>query len=223
MELERYYSMNRKNSLGREVERRILLGTFLLARNSFQSRYQKAQRVSIVPLPMYYTLLTPTYLPALPTSSNIFFQIRRLVLNDFKQVFSANNNSNSDSTNRGVHFILTPTTPSPAPSWKNVHNVGNSQQQHSHHGATAATTTTRSLDPVEMYLNDVMTVPASLAGLPSISLPIPITMHPSCNSSSRPASQPNGLQLIAPKMHDYRLLRLAQIFESYLQKNDHHH
>lgn len=61
-------------------------------------------------------------------------------------------------------------------------------------------------DPVTMYLADIMTVPASLAGLPAISVPAGTTQ----------AGLPVGVQLIGPQRSDARLLALA----SSLEKNN---
>ncbi len=58
-------------------------------------------------------------------------------------------------------------------------------------------------DPLTMYLEDVMTVPASLAGLPAISLPL--GLHDDL---------PIGLQLIAPQCCEAKLLTLAAEAES---------
>ena len=57
-------------------------------------------------------------------------------------------------------------------------------------------------DPLAMYLNDVYTVPANLAGIPAISLP--------CGFSS---SLPIGLQLLANHFHEPNLLRIAHAFQ----------
>lgn len=59
-------------------------------------------------------------------------------------------------------------------------------------------------DPLKMYLADAMTVPASLAGLPAISVP---------NGRSK-AGLPIGVQLIAPTKADASLLAMAKQLEA---------
>lgn len=58
-------------------------------------------------------------------------------------------------------------------------------------------------DPLQMYLNDIYTVPVNLAGLPAVSLP--------CGEDGE--KLPIGLQLIGPQFGDERLLGLARAFE----------
>jgi len=58
-------------------------------------------------------------------------------------------------------------------------------------------------DPLAMYLVDLYTVPANLAGLPGISLPCGFTR----------AGLPIGLQLQAPPLEEERMLRAARMFE----------
>ncbi len=58
-------------------------------------------------------------------------------------------------------------------------------------------------DPLEMYLSDVFTLPASLAGVPGISVP--------CGRSS--AGLPIGMQLIGPHFGEAQLLRVAHQYE----------
>ena len=79
-------------------------------------------------------------------------------------------------------FILTPTTPGVA--------FGLNEKQN---------------DPLEMYLNDVLTVPASLAGLPAISIPSGL------NSDGLPI----GLQIISKPFDEETCLRAGYIIEKF--------
>jgi aspartyl-tRNA(Asn)/glutamyl-tRNA(Gln) amidotransferase subunit A len=79
-----------------------------------------------------------------------------------------------------VDTILTPTAPSAA------FPIGEKQD-----------------DPIAMYLNDVCTVPASLAGLPAISLPAGLSEN----------GLPLGLQLIGRPFEEATVLRLARELE----------
>jgi len=58
-------------------------------------------------------------------------------------------------------------------------------------------------DPIKMYLNDIMTVPTSLAGLPAISVP----------AGTNTAGLPIGVQLMGPRQSDASLLSLARSME----------
>jgi len=57
-------------------------------------------------------------------------------------------------------------------------------------------------DPLSMYLCDVITIPANLAGLPAISVP--------CGFVD---DLPVGLQIIAPRFQDARVFRVAHAYE----------
>lgn len=58
-------------------------------------------------------------------------------------------------------------------------------------------------DPLQMYMADIMTVPASLAGIPAISVPIGTTQ----------SGLPVGMQIAAPMKDDYKVLRVANIWK----------
>ena len=58
-------------------------------------------------------------------------------------------------------------------------------------------------DPLAMYMNDVYTIPASMTGLPAVSVP--------CGFSA--AGLPIGLQLIGPALDEATLLRAAHAYE----------
>jgi aspartyl-tRNA(Asn)/glutamyl-tRNA(Gln) amidotransferase subunit A len=61
-------------------------------------------------------------------------------------------------------------------------------------------------DPMAMYLNDIFTIPANLAGVPAISIP--------CGLDD--AGLPIGVQLTAPALEEAALLRVAHALESAL-------
>ncbi|MED5535640.1 MAG: Asp-tRNA(Asn)/Glu-tRNA(Gln) amidotransferase subunit GatA [Pseudomonadota bacterium] len=63
-------------------------------------------------------------------------------------------------------------------------------------------------DPVQMYLNDIYTIGASLAGLPALSTPCGLVNN-----------LPVGLQLIGPHLSEERLLKAAHYFQ---QETDWH-
>jgi aspartyl-tRNA(Asn)/glutamyl-tRNA(Gln) amidotransferase subunit A len=85
-----------------------------------------------------------------------------------------------------VDAILTPTSPVPA------FRLGE-----------------RTADPLQMYLADIYTVTASLAGVPAISVP--------CGAT--PVGLPVGLQIVGPHFGEARVLQVARAFEEAAAKN----
>ncbi len=136
--LDDMYMNTRGEGFGEEVQRRVLIGTYVLSAGYYDAYYLQAQKV------------------------------RTRIAQDFKSVFSE------------VDVLLTPTAPSAAFA------IGASDQ-----------------DPVTMYLNDIFTVPASLAGLPSISVPAGLSEH----------GLPLGLQMIAKPFDEMTLLGAAESIE----------
>ena len=65
----------------------------------------------------------------------------------------------------------------------------------------------KSSDPLEMYLNDIFTVPASLAGLPGISVPAGLSQD----------GLPLGLQLIGRAFDEETVLKVGGVLESAAQ------
>ncbi len=63
------------------------------------------------------------------------------------------------------------------------------------------------VDPISMYLSDVFTLPSSLAGVPAISIP-----------GGEIQGLPFGLQLIAPRLEEVKLLRAAYALEQALSQ-----
>jgi aspartyl-tRNA(Asn)/glutamyl-tRNA(Gln) amidotransferase subunit A len=132
------YEGTRGEGFGAEVQRRVLIGTYVLSAGYYDAYYNKARRV------------------------------RTLIANDFAKAFER------------VDVILTPTAPSAAFA------VGEKMD-----------------DPIAMYLNDVFTVPASLAGLPAISVPAGLSGD----------GLPLGLQLIGRAFDEGTVLKVTGVLE----------
>jgi aspartyl-tRNA(Asn)/glutamyl-tRNA(Gln) amidotransferase subunit A len=65
-------------------------------------------------------------------------------------------------------------------------------------------------DPLAMYLNDVATIPANLAGIPGMSLPAGLAPEDGL---------PVGFQILAPAHEDVRLYRIGSAMEALLTRN----
>ena len=132
------YCRTRAEGFGAEVQRRVLVGTYVLSHGYYDAYYLKAQKV------------------------------RRLIAGDFAAAFAQ------------CDLIMGPTTPS-----------------------TAFAIGAKTDDPVQMYLNDIFTIPAPLAGLPALSIP--------CGFDAR--GLPVGLQLMGPHFSEARLLGAAHAYQ----------
>jgi len=64
-------------------------------------------------------------------------------------------------------------------------------------------------DPLAMYLNDIATIPANLAGVPGISVPAGLADEDGL---------PVGVQVLAPALADDRLYRVGAVIESLLRE-----
>ena len=136
--LDEMYELTRSEGFGKEVKRRILIGTYVLSAGYYDAYYLKAQKV------------------------------RKLIANDFVEIFS------------DCDLILTPTAPSSAFPL-------NEKQD----------------DPIKMYLNDVFTVPASLAGIPGISIPY----------GKDKKGLPLGIQLLGKHFNEQEIFNAAFALE----------
>ena len=134
-DLESLYKRSRTQGFGAEVQRRIVLGTFVLSANYYDAYYTKAQRV------------------------------RRLI------------KEKTDELLRQYDFLVLPTTPTTA------FKIGEKQ------------------DPVSMYLADIFTVQASLAGVPAISVPV----------GEDADGLPIGLQIMGGAFREAELLAFASL------------
>lgn len=135
------YEKTRAEGFGAEVQRRIMIGTYVLSAGFYDAYYNRARRV------------------------------RALIKKDFDDVFQS-----------GADAILTPATPSAA------FPIGAME----------------TMDPVQMYLNDVFTVTVNLAGLPGISVPAGLDKN----------GLPLGLQLIGRPWEEGDLLNTAYALEN---------
>lgn len=86
----------------------------------------------------------------------------------------------------GVHAVLLPATPGPA------FRIGE-----------------KANDPLALYLEDVYTVTANLAGLPGVTIPAGFAEGAGTNGEALPV----GVQLIAPAFDEARMLRIARMHE----------
>ncbi|AWK87244.1 Asp-tRNA(Asn)/Glu-tRNA(Gln) amidotransferase subunit GatA [Azospirillum thermophilum] len=136
--LKEMYENTRGAGFGKEVRRRILIGTYVLSAGYYDAYYNKAR------------------------------QVRTRIKWDFDEAF------------RQCDVILTPTAPSTAFA------IGEKMD-----------------DPIQMYLNDVFTVPASLAGLPGMSVPAGLGSD----------GLPLGLQLLGRPFDEETVLRVGQVIE----------
>lgn len=136
------YTLSRGEGFGKEVKRRIMVGTYALSAGYYDAYYKKAQ------------------------------QVRTLIIEDFERAF------------REYDVLVSPTSPTPA------FKIG------------------ERMDPVSMYLADVFTAPANIAGIPAISVP--------CGAVKREnASLPIGLQIMGRHFDEETILRVADAYERF--------
>jgi len=129
------YIQTRGRGFGKEVKRRIMLGTYVLSAGYYDAYYGRA------------------------------CAIRRVIRKDFEDAFAH------------VDAIALPTTPSPAFILGEKTN-----------------------DPLQMYLEDIFTVPANIAELPAISVP----------SGTTSTGLPIGFQIVAPYFAEDTLFSVAK-------------
>lgn len=121
-------------------------------------------------------------------------KVRRLVQHDFNLVFRMPNPllPQTKVFGGGVDYIVCPTAPTPPPFLSEL----------------------KTADPLEAYMNDVFTVPASLAGLPAITVPPPVLMSEGIglerHQSPGGAERAVGIQIIGQFGDDEELLRFAR-------------
>lgn len=134
-DLESVYKKSRSEGFGKEVKRRIMLGTFVLSAGYYDAYYSKGQKV------------------------------RRMIQNKTKEIL------------KDFDVIITPSTPS-----------------------TAFEFGKNSADPIKMYLEDIFTVQANIAGVPAVSVP--------CGIHSN--GLPMGIQIMGDYFQETKVLSLAK-------------
>ncbi|MHC4640132.1 MAG: Asp-tRNA(Asn)/Glu-tRNA(Gln) amidotransferase subunit GatA [Planctomycetota bacterium] len=132
------YSKSRAEAFGKEVKRRIMLGTYTLSSGYYDAYYLKALKV------------------------------RNLIRRDLTNAFEK------------CDCIMMPVSPTTA------FKIGEKIN-----------------DPLMMYLSDIYTIAANLAGVPGISIP--------CGFDEN--NLPIGLQILSPAFTEDRLLRIARMYE----------
>ena len=133
--LQELYCKTRSEGFGKEVKKRIMLGTFVLSTGYYDAYYAKAQ------------------------------QVRKLIADNTQEIF------------KRFDLIIMPTSPS-----------------------TAFKFGEKSNDAVEMFLGDLYTVYANLAGIAGIS--IPLFKHTN--------GMPFGIQVHADRLKEKELLQFSQ-------------
>jgi aspartyl-tRNA(Asn)/glutamyl-tRNA(Gln) amidotransferase subunit A len=136
------YSLSRAEAFGKEVKRRIMLGTYALSSGYYDAYYLKALKV------------------------------RNLIRQDFTRAFA------------DCDCVIMPVAPTTA------FKIGEKVD-----------------DPLKMYLSDIYTISANLAGIPAISIP----------AGFDESNLPIGLQILAPSFAEQKLLAIAAMYEQQTQ------
>lgn len=155
--LAEMYAETRGQGFGKEVRRRIMLGSFALSADHYDDSYLRAAK------------------------------IRTLVRRDFDEAFQT------------YDVLLSPTTPDVA------YRLGE-----------------KTRDPMAMYMDDVLTVPVNLAGIPALSVPCGFVAPsrtrtgPEAGNSSEAGCQelPCGLQIMGRSFDEETVLALGYALES---------
>lgn len=132
------YNKTRSEGFGKEVKRRIILGTYSLSSGYYDAYYLKA------------------------------LQGRALVIKDFREAFSK------------VDAIISPVTTTTA------FKIGEMTS-----------------DPLQMYMSDILTISANLAGIPALSVPTGLDSQ----------GLPIGLQIMGDHFQEQKILNIALAVE----------
>lgn len=134
-DLESTYKKTRSQGFGKEVKRRIMLGTFVLSAGYYDAYYNKGQKV------------------------------RRIIQDKTLELL------------KSYDALITPSTP-----------------------GTAFEFGKNSADPIKMYLEDIFTVQANIAGIPAISIP----------SGKHSNQLPMGVQIMCNNFEEDKMFEIAK-------------
>lgn len=151
---------------------------------------------------MWFDALDLTFISS--AFDNYFLQaqrVRRLVHKDFASVFVVpdpllDSPSTTSSNVDGVHVLLHPSAIQTAPALPD-------------HGSKAS----ESGDSLDVYMQDVLTVPASLAGVPAISVPLSVGRNARNAHIDAVDMWPIGASLVGQWGCEDMVLRVAQAVE----------
>ncbi|MCD6419390.1 MAG: Asp-tRNA(Asn)/Glu-tRNA(Gln) amidotransferase subunit GatA [Synergistetes bacterium] len=146
-DIRELYRKVRTSGFGKEVKRRIMMGTYVLSSGYYDAFYLKAQKV------------------------------RTLIRHDFERAF------------KDVDVIIGPTSPTVA------FGIGE-----------------RTADPISMYLSDIFTIPANLAGISAISIPL-----------FKDGNLPVGIHIVGKALGEIDILKVSYKLEQELKERGLYH
>jgi len=74
-------------------------------------------------------------------------------------------------------------------------------------------------DPLKMYLEDIFTAPAKMAGLPAMSIPTRLADDSAKRDGLNPDGLPIGLQIIAPRFGENLLFEIGKKYQNHVPRN----
>lgn len=182
------YAQTRGDGFGEEAKRRILLGTFSLSADAINNYFTQAQRLRRL----------------VQEDFNSAFRFPNPLLQSSDQLVQQSNEPSGKETiveipppsdeDPGVDVLVCPTTSSLPPTLESLEGAS----------------------PVQAYTSDVFTVPASLAGLPALNVPVALPeaeVLSNYKSSTLYGVQTLGMQVIGQYGDDDVVLDVGELLE----------